>query len=245
VPPEAPLSHHPIRGLVQSSLSVDLADGVPRHLHPPLADGAPRQLHPPLADSAHRYLPAGAPRHLPPPSAGSAPRCLHLPPLADGAPRHLHHPPGQCLHLLVMAPMPICLRLLVMAPMPICLPTMPTAIAIRPSPPLRPRCRSCGCRLEATRRGSGTRWSGRRRHRLETARRNALASASEVRGPSCHNCVESGCPLTSKVFFWTPSPNERLPPYPGLLIPPLPAPERYDLSHHLVVRPRSAHAARC
>jgi hypothetical protein len=54
-------------------------------------------------------------------------------------------------------------------------------------------------------------------------------------------------PLTSKVLFWTPSPNERLPPYPGLLIPPSPAPERYDLSHHLhvVVRPRSAHAARC
>jgi hypothetical protein len=38
--------------------------------------------------------------------------------------------------------------------------------------------------------------------------------------------VEGAGPLTSKVFFWTPSPNERLPPYPGLLIPPLPAPER-------------------
>ena len=45
--------------------------------------------------------------------------------------------------------------------------------------------------------------------------------------------------------LWTPSPSERLPPYPGLLIPPLPAPERYDLSHHPIVRPRSAHAARC
>ena len=61
------------------------------------------------------------------------------------------------------------------------------------------------------------------------------------------NCVESAGPLTSKVFFLDSESNERLPPYPGLLIPPLPAPERYDLSHHLhvVVRPRSAHAARC
>ena len=52
-------------------------------------------------------------------------------------------------------------------------------------------------------------------------------------------------PRKLESVLWTPSPNERLPPYPGLLIPPLPAPERYDLSHHPIVRPRSAHAARC
>ena len=62
------------------------------------------------------------------------------------------------------------------------------------------------------------------------------------------NCVANGCLALShhRVRFWAPSPNVQLAPsYPGLLIPPLPAPERYDLSHHLVVRPRSAHAARC
>ena len=44
---------------------------------------------------------------------------------------------------------------------------------------------------------------------------------------------------------WAPSPNERLPPYPGLLIPPLPAPERYDLSHHLTASNREAALRAC
>ena len=63
------------------------------------------------------------------------------------------------------------------------------------------------------------------------------------------NCVESGCRpshLESALFGLRAQMSGFL-PYPGLLIPPLPAPERYayDLSHHPIVRPRSTHAARC
>jgi hypothetical protein len=51
------------------------------------------------------------------------------------------------------------------------------------------------------------------------------------------NCVENSCLVLShhRVALWAPSPNEQLAPYPGLLIPPLPAPERYDLSHKIII----------
>ena len=63
-----------------------------------------------------------------------------------------------------------------------------------------------------------------------------MATISYVGGKLCGERLPALSPR--KCSFWAPSPNERLPPYayPGLLIPPLPAPERYMRTIYHIIR---------
>jgi hypothetical protein len=92
-------------------------------------------------------------------------------------------------------------------PTAICIlcPFLIAPLAIRLPPPLRPPCRSCGCHGAAVRGGAA----------------GADITAAASRGERAIAIIAWRAPALSprKCSFWTPSPNERLPPYPGLLIP--------------------------